>query len=377
MDVARNHGIASNRSNYLNFNPKWNTKYVDLLASKSYAKVVTSGSLSIYNNKVGYVGSTISYPTIYDTAAASPTGITKVEIATATAAGAALTGFSDKNGVTVASISGMQNGDSVVVYRYTYTETNGNGTGTTTGLYYEIKVTRGSTTISDAIYFANGVAMTFGGTALGAFSESTSTEPTALAIQHAPKRTSIVRSLVGTTTATYGFRLTIGTTGISTTAAQTVPVLTVCENATTVPITMVNTNLIGFNSDGSPRTSESRVSTVVVANNKGEKFVIGGLEKEQVVRSANKVPYLGDIPGLGWVLGNERETHKKSQIVAVIDVIPVLPETGVSAGVMGEIAKDKAFIGNYGVKNSVFDENDYGFDQFLLDSEKKSFDPLP
>ena len=62
---------------------------------------------------------------------------------------------------------------------------------------------------------------------------------------------------------------------------------------------MENTNLLGFHSDGTPRTSRTELATTLQVNNKGSVFYIGGLEKSDLVRSVSKVPFLGDIPGLG------------------------------------------------------------------------------
>ncbi len=391
-NIARNNGISSNSAKYMNFNPKWNTKYLDLLASKSYAKVVTSGSLSLYNNKVGTIASTIQYPTIKDVTSPSSTGITEVATATVTInANRAVSGVVSRNNVGIGTISGTGSTVvSVLRYKYQYYGSSSSTNASTTLLtdyYYEFFIgsdrglvdNDGNNLGSDVIVLssAQGAAGTVsvGGAAV-TFTVSGNTEPTALAIQHAPSRLSSIANLGTGTGTSAGFQLQIGANPAAS-STSSAPVLTVCETTTTVPVTMTNTNLIGFTSAGTPRTSASQLSTVVVASNKGERFVIGGLDKEQVIRSASKVPYLGDIPGLGWALGNERETHKKSQLVAVLDIIPVIPETNVPANIMGEIAKDKQFIGNYGVKNSIIDENDYGYDQFLLDSEKKSFDPLP
>ena len=43
--------------NYINFNPKWNSKYLDFLVSKSKAKVLTSGTLDVWNKAVGTIES--------------------------------------------------------------------------------------------------------------------------------------------------------------------------------------------------------------------------------------------------------------------------------------------------------------------------------
>ena len=41
--------LGSERTSFFNFNPKWNTRYIDLLASKGKARVIHSGELSIRN----------------------------------------------------------------------------------------------------------------------------------------------------------------------------------------------------------------------------------------------------------------------------------------------------------------------------------------
>ena len=43
-------GFGSERTSYFNFNPKWNTRYIDLLAANGQAKVVHQGELVIRNN---------------------------------------------------------------------------------------------------------------------------------------------------------------------------------------------------------------------------------------------------------------------------------------------------------------------------------------
>jgi hypothetical protein len=68
---------------------------------------------------------------------------------------------------------------------------------------------------------------------------------------------------------------------------------------------------------------------------------------------------------------------KTSQLVAVIQCTPVLPNSKVGADVTSKIKDVQTSIDNFGSKNKTFDENDYGFDQWLLDSEKTGLDPLP
>ncbi len=45
--------FGSERTGFFNFNPKWNTRYIDLLASKGRAKVIHSGEITIRNASPG------------------------------------------------------------------------------------------------------------------------------------------------------------------------------------------------------------------------------------------------------------------------------------------------------------------------------------
>jgi hypothetical protein len=147
-----------------------------------------------------------------------------------------------------------------------------------------------------------------------------------------------------------------------------------CERSSTLDISLANTSLIGFQSNGAPRTSKSEMSTKVMVNNNGSQFVIGGIDKKSIVTSVDKLPWLGDIPGLGWLLGSESPTTKKSQLVAVIECTPVMPETKVLEMVRKEIDEMTDKVVSAGDK---FKANEVGFDQYLLDGEKKGIDPLP
>jgi Flp pilus assembly secretin CpaC len=151
----------------------------------------------------------------------------------------------------------------------------------------------------------------------------------------------------------------------------------VCEDATTLNVEMVNTNLIGYKDDGSPRTTRSEISTKVMVSNDGQKFVIGGVDKKQLIRSVSKVPWLGSIPVLGYVFTTESEVLKKSQVVAVVECVPVLPNTKLPAEIMNTISGMEKDIDNYGIKAGFIEQNDYGFNQFLLDKNKTRLDPLP
>jgi type II secretory pathway component GspD/PulD (secretin) len=255
--------------NYINFNPKWNSKYLDFLVSKSKAKVVTSGSIDVWNKGTGTIESVTRFPVIGD----GEVTVDGEDVATET----------------------------------TTTVTDG-GTPTTT-----------TTSVAT---------------------------PTSTTEKSYKKRT--------TSNAEFGFHMTV--------------LPEVYGKSTILSVNMTNTNLLGFNSDGAPRTSRTSMSTTLQVNNDGNTFYIGGLEKSDLVRSVNKVPYLGDIPVLGWLFSGESETVKKSQLVAVLTVKPIIPTTEVPGELkkLGEETQKR--IDDFGIK--ALDENEYGFDQYLLDKDK-------
>ncbi len=366
---------GSSDTKYFNFSPKWSTKYLDFLASKSKAQVVTSGSLSIMNSATGYVGSTTSLPTIVTGAVRGNGGITGSQYVTSALAAADVVKFggayTDK-GVSLADFTAGAAG-SITIVEGVESKYDGNGSSLLNYVY--LITVNGSGNIADAngkslgtkvrAYASSSVAgsMQLNGAAFTwTTGSATDTAYAPFNVQKAPKRNTSIQS-ISTAGDSYGFVMTLAPT--------------VNEDASTINVAVVNTNLVGMKSDGTVRLSRSEFSTQVSVGNKGERFVIGGISKEQVLRSENGLPWLNSIPGLGWAFSSERESSKKSELVAVIECVPVMPDVAVPAGIMTEISASKTKIDNYGTKLGVIDENDFGFDQFLLDSDKKSLDPLP
>ncbi len=257
--------VKDAHANFINFNPRWNSKFLDFLVAKSKAKVVTSGTMSIMNRTTGSASSVTRFPILED--------------ATEEVAG---------NQVETQTV-----------------KVDGDTTVTTTST----AVTPDSTRKNPAIRS-------------GADAE-------------------------------FGFYLSV------------TPEVNL--KATLLNVEMVNTSLLGFKSDGSPRTGESSLRTSVMISNEGGTFYIGGLEKSDVVRSVNKVPYLGDLPGLGWLFSAESEIHKKNRLVAVMTVLPADPELKVPAALQEEAGAVKEKLSTFGIHNRFVDANDYGFDQYGFD----------
>jgi general secretion pathway protein D len=57
--------------------------------------------------------------------------------------------------------------------------------------------------------------------------------------------------------------------------------------------------------------------TSVVVKDK-DTVVIGGLIQDEDTVTENKVPYLGDIPGLGWLFKSTSKERKKTNLLIVL-----------------------------------------------------------
>ena len=100
----------------------------------------------------------------------------------------------------------------------------------------------------------------------------------------------------------------------------------VSSDLVTLDIVAVINNLAGWSPTGSPIvTNRSANSTITIKN--GEAFVMGGLKKDTLVKSTDKVPLLGDIPLLGFFFSSDKETTVSNDIIIVI-MPTILAEAG-------------------------------------------------
>ncbi len=91
----------------------------------------------------------------------------------------------------------------------------------------------------------------------------------------------------------------------------------VTGKASILPIKVSGTSLLGWNSDGTPRLNKSEFETEVQVGHSGKDFVIGGIKRTNVIRSVAGLPFLKDIPILGWVFSTESETTRHSELVLI------------------------------------------------------------
>ncbi len=359
----------NSHTEFINFSPRWNTKFLDFLVAKSKATIIDSGTLSIMNNTQAHIENVTEVPAIEngekiesDTTVNDYMRLTDVKWGNVSSDGYyrlksdTAREYSSGAYVSIKTTAGGTFSSSSFDFLITRSKVNGN-------YYYYMELDPQS----DAAFWAGGssygkkitcfdaVIQKYDGDSKEWITQSSWSTDQNMTIDKSYTRVTEINK--------YGFCLTM------------TPI--VCENATKLDINMSNTSLIGFQSNGKPRTSYSEVNTQVMVSNQGQKFIIGGLEKKDVVRSVSKLPWLGSIPFLGFIFSSESEVHKTSQIVAVIECVPVMPDTKVPAQIMSQISRTNQEIDSYGIDYGIIQENDYGFDQFLLDKNKTSPHPLP
>ncbi len=135
------------------------------------------------------------------------------------------------------------------------------------------------------------------------------------------------------------------------------------NKASNLNISLSNTSLIGWEGDGTPRLSTSSYSTTIQIGSEAKDFVIGGIEKTSVVRSVSGLPFLKDIPVLGWLFSTESDTVKKSQFVLYGSLEPINPASTISADDQEIIDSTKTKV----EKASANPISTTGFQQLLLD----------
>ncbi len=76
--------------------------------------------------------------------------------------------------------------------------------------------------------------------------------------------------------------------------------------------------------DGLPQTA-SREADTTVRLREGEELIIGGLQKTEEIRSADKVPLLGDLPLIGNLFRSTSHRQSRSEVIVILRAYPVFP----------------------------------------------------
>lgn len=221
-----NRAAGSERSSFFNFNPKWNSRYIDFLTSKGKAKVMLTGEICVRNS-------------------------------------------------TTASLERM------------------------THIFY----------VDTSKPVPNATAETvFPNTGVGAYE--------------------LLNNIIGTIDANYntsGDPIRIGKGEQQTTAlsqsygfSMQISNVTVGLDETRFSVKLNNTSLLGFQSSGKPRIAPGTqvLQDVSLPYGIGE-FAIGGLKKQSEVVSKSGIPWLMDIPYLGYLFSSESKSVKHTELLVV------------------------------------------------------------
>ena len=142
------------------------------------------------------------------------------------------------------------------------------------------------------------------------------------------------------------------------------PVVT--GSAAKIKFDLSSISLLGWNSDGSARTSESNTGTTVQIGTGVQEFVIGGLRKSESVRGTAGLPFVKDLPAIGRLFSTETESIKQSQLVVIAKVTLAEPETFAGAEIRENLGKIVDSV-NKGMNSRV---GNMFFQQYLLDSDR-------
>ena len=139
------------------------------------------------------------------------------------------------------------------------------------------------------------------------------------------------------------------------------------SGASKIEISMEANSIIGWTSDGTPRMSKSRYTTQIQIGNNRKDFVIGGINKTTVIRGVNGIPFLKELPVLGWLFSTETDIVKKSQYVLVASVEYATPADKVQKTIKDEIVKIQKNVSEI----AKCPTKALGYQQLLLDKEAK------
>ena len=144
------------------------------------------------------------------------------------------------------------------------------------------------------------------------------------------------------------------------------PVIT--GKAASMKIDLSGISLMGWNADGSARRSSSQTSTVVQLPYTDQEFVIGGIRKSESVRSNAGLPFVKDLPVIGRVFSTESESIKQSQLVVLARVEYSRPDSFAGAEIREELGKIVKGV-NKGMTSKV---GNMFFQQYGLDDDREA-----
>ncbi|MBR2345137.1 MAG: hypothetical protein IKA71_05065 [Lentisphaeria bacterium] len=324
---SRNHngaalvdGLKYNDTTYFQFNPKWNTKYIDFLTSKGKAKIVHTAELSLRNRTTGNISKKTQ---VFFAKATALDNDEYIEAYTALNVSAVSEIGTDTHGNTISvdapakmTVLKLGKGD---LFEYT------------------LRLDKNS----DSSFVVNGQKA---GKKVIAQSIAENIE---LALQDNNAGHQRGNEINTEASQDFGFDI------------QLTP--SVNQKATSLNVVINNSSMIGYTSDGTPRIQKNaKIDTDFMISNAGTKLVIGGIEKRNVIKVSGGLPILKDLPLLGWIFSTETEATKRSQLLVVVEVLPKAKADN-RQNAIKDIQKELVKAG---------ESNTYGYRQFLIDSNR-------
>ena len=404
-------GNGSSRTSYWNFNPKWNTRYLDFMTSIGKAKCLAQGEMVVQNRKSStiQVSSGFFYDRTYYTAGAttiaegttefaytnpnpdtilreSTSKIVPIDRLNQAFANAGVDSYLTKAGYTL-RVMGTQVGTATyydAIAKKTYQSMLAASVAVASYQAEALKVLKKlnpAATTADAHNYllANNAEYA----ALYAASQSESTEGFAAVAN--TKTSALSKYLTGYVDAegnrysgnyyrdNYGYvdaapgiihgwlQYPMVTDGFQFNLTVS-PVIT--GKAASMKFDMSGNSLLGWNSDGSARRSRSATSTTVQLPYNDQEFVIGGIRKSESVRANTGLPFFKDLPVIGRIFSTESESIKQSQLVILARVEYSNPDSFAGAEIrenLGKIVKGVNKGMNSRVGNMFFGQ--YGLDE--------------
>jgi type II secretory pathway component GspD/PulD (secretin) len=102
----------------------------------------------------------------------------------------------------------------------------------------------------------------------------------------------------------------------------------------TMRIHPVVSTITAVDAQNVPQTSSREAETTVMVKD-GETMVIGGLIREEEIKTMSKIPILGDLPLIGELFKHRNTNSRKSEILVVITPRIVRPATTQASGATG------------------------------------------
>ena len=360
---------GNNRTSYWNFNPKWNTRYLDFMTSIGKAKCLAQGEMVVQNRKTSViqVNSGFFYDRTYYTAGAKTIAEGPKEFA-----------YTDVNPDTI-----QRESTSKIIplakLQETFEELGISSHFAKAGYTMRVMGTQvGTATYYDAIALATYQKLIASGVdpKIAAIQANTMTSPLSKYLtgyvsaegdriagtyyredyNYVNAAPGIIHGWLQYPMVTDGFSFNMNVT----------PVIT--GKAATLKFDLAGTSLIGWNSDGSARRSKSETSTTVQLPYNDQEFVLGGIRKSESVRSNAGLPFFKDLPVIGRVFSTESESIKQSQLVVLARVEYSKPDSFAGAAIREDIGKIVDGV-NKGMTSRV---GNMFFQQYLLDDDREA-----